>query len=59
MELGDCITRIKDELKVLNDELGEVVERLAALETDIAWVKRLVWVILSGVIALLVKVYLS
>ena len=59
MELESCIIRIKDELKVLNDELGEAVERLTALETDIAWVKRLVWAILSGVIALLVKVYLG
>lgn len=57
MELGDCITRIKDELKVLNDELGEVVERLAALETDMTWVKRLTILIAGGTITMLFKLF--
>ena len=59
-------------LKKINDELGDLIERvrnleetgqqrlerLARLEVDMAWVKWGVLTILAGVIALLIKVYI-
>ena len=60
-------------LKKINDELGDLIERvrnleetgqqrlerLARLEADMGWVKWMTLAILGGIIALLIKVYIA
>lgn len=57
MKVEDWIERIEGKISVINDELGEVCERLAALEADMRWVRWLVIAILTGVIALIFKAF--
>ena len=49
---------IPKHIQKINDELGELIERVARLEADMAWVKWFVFAILGGVVALLIKVYI-
>lgn len=57
----DAIVR---HIRVLNhssekmaEQLGEVTVRMARLETNQTWLMRLVWVILSGIVALLIDMF--
>lgn len=50
---------IPEHIERINDELGEVLQRLATVEADMRWVKWGVVTIAGGVIALIIKVFVG
>lgn len=50
---------IPEHIERFNDELGEVLQRLATVEADMRWVKWGVVTIAGGVIALIIKVFVG
>ena len=51
------IWHIPKHIQKINDELGELAERVAKLEADMAWIKWMTLTILGGIIALLIKTF--
>lgn len=59
------LERIRDHIKILNHssermatELGDITERVAAIEAHMGWVMKLIWLVLGGVIAIVFKVWI-
>jgi len=48
---------IRKEMKVLNDELGSLRDRVARIEADIVWIKWLTMGIAGGIIAIVFRVF--
>ena len=46
-------------IEVINHELGEVVVRLTALETNMDWLMRFFWLIMAGIVAQLIAQYFT
>ena len=65
MNIEDCIARIKDEIGIINDELGEIVKHQEAMRTDVDWIKNTVlpriekevWAIIVLIIAAALAVW--
>ena len=47
---------IEEEMRILNDEMGSLRDRVARVETDVAWIKWLTMGIAGGTIALILQV---
>ncbi len=58
MDIEDCILQIKEEIGIINDELGEVGERLATLEADVRWIRGLTALIAGGIASMLARMVL-
>lgn len=58
MDIEDCILQIKEEIGIINDELGEVGERLATLEADVRWIRGLTVLIAGGIASMLARMVL-
>jgi len=50
---------IPGHIATINDELGEVMQRLATVEADMRWVKWGVTLIAGGMVALIIKVFIG
>jgi predicted acylesterase/phospholipase RssA len=50
---------VREELKIINDEMGEIKEDMAEIKTDLDWLKRFFWIIagssIGALIAILIK----
>jgi hypothetical protein len=57
MRLDEWQRNVEQELRKINDELGELCERVARIETDLAWIKWFVIAIAGGMIAVLIRTF--
>ena len=55
--LNDDYTRLSGTYETLTEEISDMKERLSSVETNISWIKGLVWAISSGVLLTVVKVW--
>ena len=65
--------RIREHIKILNhssermataldsveDEVGELSVRVASMEANMAWLMKLVWIILGGIIMIVFRIFSS
>jgi len=53
------LEEIKQHLIRLNEELDDARERLSTVESDLNWIRRLLFLILGAILSILVKVFFS
>ena len=71
IKLETALDRIRQHIKVLNhssermasslnelqDDFGEMSERMASVETNLAWLMKLIWIILGGIIMIVFRMF--
>ena len=71
IKLETALDRIRQHIKVLNhssermasslnelqDDLGDMSERMASVETNLAWLMKLIWIILGGIIMIVFRMF--
>jgi len=48
------VEEIKEHIKIINDELGYVKNKMTEIKTDVAWLKKFFWIIATASIASLI-----
>jgi uncharacterized protein YoxC len=69
--LENVLDRIRQHIKVLNhssermasslnelqDDFGEMSERMASVETNLAWLMKLIWMVVGGIVMIVFRVF--
>jgi hypothetical protein len=45
---------VRKEIKIINDEMGDIKEDMAKVKTDLDWLKRFFWIIAASSIGTLI-----
>lgn len=48
------IEEIKEHIKVINDEMGYVKNKMTEIKTDVSWLKKFFWIVATASIASLI-----
>ncbi|MCX6262617.1 MAG: hypothetical protein NTY95_17595 [Bacteroidia bacterium] len=46
--------KVESEIKIINDEMGDIKEDMAKVKTDLDWLKRFFWIIAASSIGTLI-----
>ena len=71
IKLETALDRIRQHIKVLNhssermasslnelqDDLGDMSERMASVETNLAWLMKLIWMVVGGIVMIVFRVF--
>lgn len=52
----DDLKPIWDHIETTNQEMGEIQKLIAAMRTDISWLKKNQWVVVSGIAGLIILI---
>ena len=55
--LNHSSERMANSLNDMDSELSELSQRVAAIEANMGWLMRLIWVVLGGIIMIVFKVF--
>tara|TARA_R110000787_G_scaffold112174_1_gene221120 strand:- start:233 stop:463 length:231 start_codon:yes stop_codon:yes gene_type:complete len=69
--LETVLDRIRQHVKVLNhssermaatldeleDEFGKMSQRMASVETNLAWLMKLIWMVIGGIVMIVFRVF--
>ena len=71
VNLESILDRIRDHIKVLNhssermanaldgveDDLNELSQRVSAIEANLGWLMKLIWIILGGIVMIVFRMF--
>ena len=71
VNLDSILDRIRDHIKVLNhssermanaldgveDDLNELSQRVSAIEANLGWLMKLIWIILGGIVMIVFRMF--
>ena len=70
-KLETALDRIRQHVKVLNhssermassldeleDEFGKMSQRMASVEANLAWLMKLIWIVLGGIVMIVFRIF--
>ena len=70
-KLETALDRIRQHVKVLNhssermassldeleDEFGKMSQRMASVETNLAWLMKLIWMVVGGIVMIVFRIF--
>ena len=55
--LNHSSERMASTLDKLEDDFGEMSERMASVETHLAWLMKLIWMVVGGIVMIVFRVF--
>jgi len=55
--LNHSSERMASSLDELEDEFGKMSQRMASVETNLAWLMKLIWMVVGGIVMIVFRVF--
>ena len=55
--LNHSSERMASSLDELEDEFGKMSQRMASVETNLAWLMKLIWMVLGGIVMIVFRIF--
>ena len=55
--LNHSSERMASSLDELEDEFGKMSQRMASVEANLAWLMKLIWIVLGGIVMIVFRIF--